>query len=191
MSNNRVRPTAPLLGIAGLMLVGMFPSDAVAGEVKVFPVKDIDYTAYKTFKIRAPKVLTKMGLREDEPTVGPMITDAVRRELIAKGLTEVEDGADMEINTLGQSAAVPQVEALIYNTSFYGPSVIGTAPIMTIGRYNKEGTLFVNMIDPRSKMSIWLGMSTRAMGKPSNLKGDIDKAAKALFKKYPSLVPRK
>jgi hypothetical protein len=106
---------------------------------------------------------------------------------LAKGLTEVTENADVEVNSLGTSTPIPQVEAYIYNTSFYGPNVIGTAPITTIGRYNKEGTLYVNMIDPRGKKGVWLGMSSRALGKPSNLQSDIDKAARALFKKYPAL----
>ena len=158
-----------------------------AGDVASFPAKGVDLNAYKTYKILPPKVMTKSGLQEDEPTIGPLIRDALRRELSGKGLTEVTGQADLEIASLVTVVPIPQLEALIYSWTSDSTSIAGTAPLVSVGRYNREGTLYVNFIDSRKNKGVWLGISTRALGKPSGREKDINKAAQAMFKKYPSL----
>ncbi len=171
-----------------LTLLSLTSSPAVGASVKAYPAKGFVLGSYKTFKMLPPKLMTRSGLQEDEPTVGPFITAAVRKELQDKGLTEVKEGAaDLEVSSLGASVPVPQIEALIYSIGYGGTSVAGTAPIATLSRVNKEGTLYVNLIDVRMNKSAWLGISTRALGKESDLESDIGKAAQAMFKKYPPL----
>jgi len=171
----------------GLVLLISTSAPAIAGDVRAFPVNGVDLAAYRTYRLLPPKVMTKSGLHEDEPTVGPLIRGALSRELTGKGLSEVSEGADLEIASAATAVSIPQIEALIYNWIGGGTSNTGTAPLATLGRYNKEGTLYVNFIDPRTNRSVWLGISTRALGKPSNLEGDINKAIQALFKKYPAI----
>ncbi len=168
-----------------LALLVFASSLAIRAEVKTFPAKGVDLDGYRTFKLMPPKVMTKSGLKEDEPTVGPLISAAIRKELLAKGLTEVTSGADLEVTSLGAAVSIPQIEAIVMSTIYQGDVITATGPITTIGRYNKEGTLYVNLIDVRTNKTAWLGISTRALGKPSNLDSDINKAAKAMFKKYP------
>ena len=170
---------------AFLTFFGLLPMLAIAGEVQAFPAKGVDFSAYKTFKMLPTRVLTAYGVRENDPDVSPFIDAALRKELSQKGLTEVSEGADLEVAAGGLAVSNPQVEALVFNP--LNSADWGTSPIATIGRYNKEGTLIVNLIDPRTKKSVWIGAAKRALGKPSNLKKDVDKAADALFKKYPSL----
>jgi len=153
--------------------------------VQFFPVKGVDLSVYKTYKMLPTRVLTGSGVLEDDPEVSPFINTALRRELNEKGLTEVADGANLEISAGALVVSIPQVEAFIYNPS--NDATWGTSPIAVLGRYNREGTLIVNLIDPRTNKSVWLGLAKRALGKPSNRKKDIDKAAQALFKKYPAL----
>jgi hypothetical protein len=172
---------------AGIVLSISTLAPAIAGDVRTFPAKGIDLATYRTYRLLPPRVLTKTGLHDDEPTVGPLIRDALRRELSGKGLTEVTGQADLEIASLVTTVSIPQLEALIYSWTYHGNSVAGTAPLATIGRYNREGTLYVNFIDPRKNKGGWLGISTRALGKPSSREKDINKAAGAMFKKYPSL----
>jgi hypothetical protein len=116
-----------------------------------------------------------------------LIRSALRKELTNKGLTEVSQRADLEVASAATSVSIPQIEALIYNLTADGTSITGTAPLATLSRYNKEGTLYVNFIDSRTNRGVWLGISTRALGKPSSLENDINKAAQALFKKYPAI----
>ena len=163
------------------------PQFATAGEVQVFPAQGIDLTHFTTFKMLPVRVLTGSGVLENDPDVSPLIYSALRKELTKKGLKEVSEGGGLEVSAGALVVSLPQVEAVIYN--FYnlpGDTNWGTDPITTIGRYNREGTLIVNLIDPAAKKSVWLGFAKRALGRPSNRKRDLDKAARDLFKKYPA-----
>ena len=166
-------------------LVGVLPLAAIAADVQIFPMKGVDLAAYRTYKLLPTRVLSGSGVLENDPEVSPFINAALRKELDQKGLAEVAEGADLEVSAGGLAVSIPQVEALVFNPA--NDATWGTSPIAIIGRYNKEGTLIVNLIDPRAKKSVWLGVAKRALGKPSNLKKDVDKAAQALFKKYPAL----
>jgi hypothetical protein len=157
----------------------------IAGDVQAFPAPGVDLSKYKTFKMLPTRVLTKTGIQENDPTYSPHIMAAVRKELTAKGLTEVAENADVDVSTGGLARAFPQLEALIFG--FNWGTDWGTAPIATVGRYNKEGTVLVNLIDPRTNKSVWLGMASRAWGKPSTVDSMIAKATAQLFKKYPAL----
>jgi hypothetical protein len=159
---------------------------AMAGDVQAFSAPGVDLSAYKTFKMLPVRVLTKSGVQENDPTYSPYIEAAVRKELLDKGLTEVKENPDMEVAAGGLARAFPQLEGLIYG-SFTADFDWGSAPIATVGRYNKEGTVIVNLIDPRVKKSVWIGMASRAWGKPSTVDTMIAKATASLFKKYPQL----
>jgi len=61
-------------------------------------------------------------------------------------------------------------------------------PVATMGRYNKQGTLVVSLIDSRTKEATWAGMVTESLdNKPGSGQKKIGKAAEDLFKKYPAV----
>lgn len=171
--------------VLAVIVMAAFP--AVAADVKVYPAKGVNLAAYKTFRMLPPRVLTKSGVQEDEPTVSPAIRAALRKEFVQKGLTEVAENPDLDVASGAMTESSPQIEMFIYSMAPYDMSVTGALPIATFGRYNAEGALIVNLIDPRTKKSVWVGISKRSLAKPSKREGDINKAAEALFKKYPSL----
>jgi Domain of unknown function (DUF4136) len=188
MSNHNARDKRFVSRVAAaftLLALGSAPS--TAGDVRTYPSKGIEFSSYKTYMLLAPRVLTKSGIKENEPTVSPLLLAALRKELSKKGLTEVTEGADLEVASGAMAVSVPQIELLVYSLTLEGTSMTGTAPLASIGRYNREGTLIVNLIDTRTKRTAWLGLASRALGKPSRLKNDIDKAVGALFKKYPAI----
>jgi hypothetical protein len=62
-------------------------------------------------------------------------------------------------------------------------------PLVVISRYNREGTLYLNLIDSHTKKSAWFAMvgdslPTRTL-KPEEIRSKLDKAATNIFKKYP------
>lgn len=63
------------------------------------------------------------------------------------------------------------------------------SPIASIGRYNKEGTIVVNLIDAMTKTSAWIALATSSYSDVNNLSGPINKAVSDIFKKYP-IKPR-
>ena len=182
-SNLEIRNRLP--GISLAVTLGLFGALCSAGDVKAYPSKNIDFSQFKTYSFLPAKVLMKTGIVEDDPDISPLMKKAVKEQLEKKGLVEVSQGGDLQVATLALQTSVPQLEALIFSPYMDANTGWGTSPIATIGRYNREGTLAVNMIDPRTNRSVWLGMATKALGRPSNRGHDIDTAAADLVKKYP------
>jgi hypothetical protein len=151
----------------------------LAGDVKIWSAPGASLANIKTFRMLPPRVLTKSGLVEEDPIYAPLISAAVRRELAMRGLTEVAEGEDIQVSAGAFASATPQIEAMV--VYWFG---VGS-PGVTLGRYNHAGTVAVNLIDPKTKSSVWAGLSSESLGKTSALESDINKATKALFKKYP------
>ena len=159
------------------------PSTCFAGKVQVWTDKNVNFANYKTYEWLPPKLLTRTGIVENDAEFSAVIEDAVNRQLTQKGLTQVERGGDLQISVLALTQPIPQLEGFI----FAGPTPdFFTAPIATVGRYNHEGTLIVNLIDTRTQKSAWCGMAKESVdNKPGAGKKKIAPAATKLFKKYP------
>ena len=86
---------------------------------------------------------------------------------------------------------MPQIEAVIVagGPAQPGDAIYFGAPIATIGRYNRQGSLYITLIDRLTKKAIWLGMATDSLPngtlKPEQIRAKLDKAAANIFKKYP------
>ena len=147
-------------------------------------MKGANFAAYKTYRWAAPRILTKTGVIENDPVVAPLIKEAVNRELSKKGLTMVSEGGDLEVLTLGSTDAEPQVLAAYYAG---GLDMAFATPIATMGRYNRRGTLVVNLVDTSTKKSAWVGMATESLDRPGEEKNKakVSKAEERMFNKYP------
>ena len=143
----------------------------------------VDIRSYKTYRWLPTRALTKTGLVEDEPTSTAIVKAAVNEELTARGLKEVQEGGDLEVVTLLLTVSVPQLEAVIFQGGI--PMTFGT-PLASMGRYNREGTLAINLIDTRTKKFAWAGIVTEDIdsGAGGGLK-KIAPAARKLFSKFP------
>ncbi len=154
-----------------------------AAKVKTQGGKNL--SQYKSYQWLPPRVLTKLGLEENH-VANPVLKEVVGRQLGERGLAELTEGADLQIQVWIFTESVPQIEALIYTID---PYMLYGAPIATVGRYNRQGTLFLNLIDRRTKKSAWIGMVTDSLPigtlEPDQIRAQLDKAAKNLFKKYP------
>lgn len=125
---------------------------------------------------------------EDDPVLVPLIKDALDRELSRKGLKQVADGADLQVCTLALAESSPQLEAIL----FTGAPPDFTSPLGTMGRYNREGTLVVNLIDTRTKKSAWCGMVKESLDNKTGAgRKKIGPATAKLFKKYPKTSAEK
>jgi hypothetical protein len=154
-------------------------------KLKTYTGPNIDLNSYKTYRWLPPRVLTNTGIVEDDPNVAPTVRTAVNRELQARGLTEVEQGGDLLVSTGVLASKSPQLEALIYPGLINANETFGS-PIATMGRYNREGTFAVNLIDAKTKKSAWAGLITDSIDdKPGSGIKKIPKAAAKMFEKYP------
>ena len=178
----------PVLGsCAPAILLGLttLPQPCYAGKAKAQLAPGTDMSRYKTYQWLPTRVLGKTGLVEDDPVVTPFIRDAVNRELTHRGLKEVGQGGDLQISAGIMTHAVPQVEAVWVASGAQG--LYYATPIATMGRYNRKGSLIVNLIDTRTKTSAWAGVAEENLNdiQGAGLK-KISPAAESLFKKYPA-----
>jgi Domain of unknown function (DUF4136) len=152
-------------------------------KVKVYVAQGVNFSRYMTYEWLPPRILSKSGIVEGDPDFAPLIKASVDRQLALKGLKEVASGGDLQVSTLALAESIPQLEAVI----FPGNVALDYAtPIATMGRYNREGTLVVNLIDTRTKKSAWAGLAREALdNKPGAGKKKIDQAAARIFQKYP------
>src|SRR5271157_784928 len=83
-----------------------------AAKIQAFAGKHADFAHYKTYQWLPPRVMTKSGLDENNPA-NPVLKESIGRQLSQKGLNEVADGADLQIQTWVLTEQVPQFEAII------------------------------------------------------------------------------
>ncbi len=161
-----------------------------AGSVKAYTDPKADFARYKTYQWLPPRVLTKLGVDENHPAA-PVLKEVVGRQLSQRGLNEVADDGDLQIQAYVLTESVPQLEAVFFSTIVVsqGDVVAVGGPITTIGRYNKQGSLYINLIDTQTKKSAWLAMVSDSLPnrdlKPQEIRTKLDKAATNIFKKYP------
>jgi hypothetical protein len=178
-----MRSSSKIVALILLASAGLLP--VFAAKVKVVLAKDANMAQYKTYQWLPPRILVKTGIEENHPG-NPILKEVVGKYLTSVGLTEVPDGADLAIQTYVLTESVPQLEAVLFGEGYnfdYGTVVA------SMGRYNRQGTLYVNLIDRKTKKSAWAGMSTEDLnrGTLSNdqIRGKLEETASALFKKYP------
>jgi hypothetical protein len=155
-----------------------------AGKVRVQVPPGIDMSVYKTYQWLPPRILDKVGVVENDPVIAPLIKEAVNRQLTQRGLREVPEGGDLQVSAGVLQDYIPQVEAVVFG----GPThMMYETPIATMGRYNREGTLIVNLIDTKTKKSAWIGLVTESLDRtPGSGQKKIGPAAEKLFKKFPA-----
>jgi hypothetical protein len=181
-------PYARHLGRTAVLcaVLASFAAHCLAMKVQTVLGKGVDLASYKTYQWLPPKLLAKTGLVEDDPVIAPAIKEAVNRELTARGLREVAQGGDLLVSTVALAVSTPQLEAVLLAP--VSPSFV-SVPLATTGRYNREGTLAINLIDSRTKTTAWAAAATDSIdNKPGAGQKKIPKAAAAMFKKYP--VPK-
>jgi hypothetical protein len=167
-----------------LVVVTAFFSPAFA-KIKTFTGPNVDMRAYKTYQWLAPRVLTNKGIEENDETIAPAVKAAVNHELSVRGLVEVQQGGELLVSTGVLTSSSPQLEALIFPGLISANETFGS-PIATVGRYNKEGTFAVNLIDSKTNKSAWAGLITDSLdNKPGSGVKKLPKAAARLFGKYP------
>jgi hypothetical protein len=171
--------TMPLL-LSILLTLPIFACD-----VKTQTAKNADFSHYRTYQWFPPRVLTNVGEVENHPA-NPILKEVIGRQLAQKGLEELADGADLQIQATALTDTTPQLEAVVFA---YFPGDWSPTQVASLGRYNRTGTLCLNLIDRRTNKSAWFAMVTESlpMGdlKPEQIRAKLEAAVKSMFKKYP------
>jgi hypothetical protein len=162
-----------------------------ADKVTAYPNPKADFARYKTYQWLPPRVLSKIGIDENNPA-NPVLKQVLGQQLSQKGLSEVAESADLQIQVWVLTETVPQLEAIIFSevnidVSNSGMSVSDS--VAGIVQYNRKGTLYFNLIDSETKKSAWFAMVSDSLPngtlKPEEIREKLNRAATQLFKKYP------
>jgi len=168
-----------------LILLLCFTSVIVnAQEFKVEYDKDRDYTQYKTFRFGEGELITPADQRQiSAEQVDVWIKDAVTKELVMRGLKQVDSAADLVISyavgTLTKSEA-----------GSVGP--MGLTPGSMERNYSRDyrlGNLVVDLNDKKGLM-VWRINATVEM-LVSTSQNVIEAAVQKGFKKYPKPAKKK
>jgi hypothetical protein len=169
-----------------LSLTLLLAQPIFAGEVKTQTARNADFSHYKTYQWFPPRVLTNVGEVENHPA-NPILKAIIGRQLAQKGLSELAEGADLQIQVTALTDTTPQLEAVVYA---YFPGDWSPTQIASLGRYNRTGTLCLNLIDRRTKKSAWFAMATESLPtgslNPEQIRAKVEAAVKSIFKKYPA-----
>ena len=153
--------------LAALMiLIACSPSLKVSSDYD----KTVDFAPYKTFSM--------YQLQDKSGAVSQLnqnrITDAVKKQMVAKGFTENDANPDLLVNVVTYLKEKQQVTA---NTNYYGyggyyrPYAWGggmSSGTTTYSTYNyHDGTLMIDVVDASKKQLVWQGVGNKEIDKPS------------------------
>jgi hypothetical protein len=161
------------------LILTLQPIDLEAA-VAVQSAKTIDFTQYRTFAWR-------QGTPAPDPATEAMIRQSIEKQLLAKGLTRVDQGADLLVATHARLESETREEVDILNQPLRQDE--GAEPTGNSGEILREleiGTLVVDMLDGRNGLNVWRAIATRVLS--NNSKGAqkrLDKAAIRMFESFP------
>lgn len=154
-------------------------------EIKAEFDKNHDFTGYKTFSFGASEILTPKDQRKiKDATLDGWIKSAVARELNEKGLTRVEQDADLvityAIGTLSRSAM-----------QSVGPATLTPGADATNQRmYDYQETSLVIDLNNRKNYLVWRVNAVANMA-PTDAENVINQIVGKGFKKYSSQPAKK
>ena len=191
---NARRLVMPLLALAALA-AGLTGCQSGGPQVQTDYDKSVNFTQYHTFAFQPGRIVSRLGTRDvDNTLVGNRIRDAVLTQLPARGLQPVTQNPDLVVTYIAGAQNRQQVEDLgpsPYDSPFFGGPFFlrhdaawwGPGYDQFYVRNYTEGTLILDMIDPRTRQLVWRAYVTGEVGKPDE--GTINKAVAAALKNFP------
>jgi hypothetical protein len=172
--------------LIALVLVLLGASIVQAQKVKVGADPSADLTKYKTYTWDKP-------LPPGNPIVQQTIIDSIDQTMTAKGLTKVADGGDVTVVYFAATNADIQIGYPSWSGGMGSAMSTGIA----VGAQSwpvHKGTLVVDLVDGKTKNSVWRGTATQILkdGPTGNAAKDakrveqpIRKSVEKMFKQFP------
>ena len=165
------------------MLVGALSVSAQKVSVGADP--RVDLTKYKTYAW-SNKVASA------NPIISQTVISAVDAQLAAKGLTKVETDPELTVVVFGSTESDMHVS----NPS-WAPSLNSISTGVAVGSQSwlvTKGTLVIDMLDAKTKDSVWRGQATETLDRgptgdkvrdAKTVEKPIKNAVKKMFKQFP------
>jgi hypothetical protein len=140
------------------------------------------FTAYRSFQMGDGKVIEKgVPVPSENTIVKDRVDAAVRAGLMARGLTHVPEHGDLIVRFAVGARTVQELEGIGYPwaTGMWG----AFPPDFWVTEY-PEGTLVIDLVDPRSQKLVWRAYCV-AEGTGLADAAFVQKAVNKAFEKYP------
>lgn len=168
-----------LLVISACASLALFSGCATATpQVNTRPDATVAYGDYKTFMMLKPSTMSAIGNSAATPTLVREVRQEAEAAFLAKGLTKSTDAyADMLVLVHGGVAEKIDVQD-------YGLSYARFGRRQEFNQY-KEGSLFIDVFDGKSRELIWRGSITAEIGEiPEPAK--VREAVSQIVARYPN-----
>ena len=169
-----------------VVVVILFNAVSVSAQkVSVGADPGVDLTKYKTYA-------WSKGTGSANPIVSAMVTAAVDEQLAAKGIQKVDTDPDLTVVVFGSTDSDMHVS----NPS-WSPSLNSIATGVAVGSQSwlvTKGTLVVDLLDSKTKNSVWRGQATQTLDRgptgdkakdAKNVEKPIKNSVKKMFKQFP------
>jgi hypothetical protein len=178
---------AALLSLASIVLAACASGPKITADYD----RGADFSQYRSFGFFEPLGTDKAGY---ESLVTQALKSATRREMEARGYTYAESGADLLVNfnaKLAKALRVSSTPAPMYygyRRGYYG-GWGGYGYSTHVDQY-VEGTLNIDIIDPRRQQLVWEGVAVGRVKEKAQeqRQAAIASAVAEIFTKYPFRV---
>jgi Domain of unknown function (DUF4136) len=172
-----------LITVIVLMLLSAL--SVCAQKVSVGADPGVDVTRYKTYG-------WSKDMASTNPIVVEMVRSAVDTQLAAKGLKKIDSDPELTVVVFGSTDS----DIHVSNPS-WSPSLNSIATGVAVGSQSwlvTKGTLVVDMLDTKTKNSVWRGQATQTLDRgptgdrakdAKTVEKPIKNAVKKMFKQFP------
>lgn len=156
-----------------ILLLAALP--ALAQKVTLEFDQGSDFTLFKTFYMNEGQLNAKSPVLNND-LIRKKIQDDIRKQLIAKGLTEVDAGPrDLNVRFSLGSARRREVE--VYPAGWWGARRVVTG--------YTEGTLIIDLHETAKRSLVWRTVTVQDKAGPAQIESKLDDMVKKAFDRFP------
>ena len=193
-SGAAIRPLFSLVAVGAAALLFAGCDSGNGPTVKTDYDKTVNFAQYHTFAFQRGRIVTRLGTPDTNNTlVADRIREAVVSQLSAKGLQPVTQNPDLVVTYVAGAKTKQDIESMgptpYHSPYFGGPfgfdrgAYFGTGYDQFYTTTYTEGTLILDLIDPRTRHLVWRAYVTGPVDNPDQKA--INKAVSAALKKFP------
>jgi hypothetical protein len=167
----------------------MVPRYGSAQSVKIDFDHDFDFSKVHRYEWRTHPIFEKHPeLRETYSTAIHLVMSATNKGLMNKGYQPADSTPDVFLTFFVTAKDVTKTYTdMIGSSAPYGWYGWYAPPVWTITRTEQyvEGTLLMDMVDPKDMKLVWRASATDAIKDFRNRDKNVDSAIKKIVKKFP------
>ena len=170
--------------LSALLILFIAAGAIQAQKVKVLVDPNADLSRYKSYQWDKP-------LPPGNPLVQQTIIESIDQVMAAKGLTKLADGADVTVVYFTATNADTQIGYPSWSHAMGSGDMTGIA-VGTQSWPVHKGTLVVDLVDGKSKNSVWRGSATQILkdGPSGNITKDAKKVEQPIRKSIEKMFNR-